>query len=55
LEKQDRYQQMLMAMINDQWSWIKDQRHARVIDHHNAIQSLRMAVGAKQIPQHTAS
>ncbi len=51
LGKQNRYQEMLMAMITDQWTWIKDQTHVRIIDHHNAIQSLKMAGEARQIAQ----
>lgn len=42
-EKHNRYRQMLTAMISDQWSWIKDRRHIRVIDSSNAVESVRMA------------
>ncbi len=49
--KQDRYQQMLAAMLDDQWNWIKNNDHIRVIDDNNAVQSLQMAVAAKEIAQ----
>jgi hypothetical protein len=52
--KQDLYQQMLTAMLSDQWSWIKDRTHIRVIDDHNAVASLKMAeeaTGAAQTTQ----
>ena len=48
-EKQNRYQEMLVAMIVDQWNWIKDHKHIRVIDDSNALQSLKMAEEATQI------
>jgi predicted dehydrogenase len=41
--KQELYQQMLTAMLSDQWTWIKDRTHIRVIDDDNAVQSLRIA------------
>jgi predicted dehydrogenase len=50
-EKQSRYQQMLTAMLTDQWSWIKNKDHIRIIDENNAIESLRMAEQAKKIAQ----
>jgi predicted dehydrogenase len=50
--KQELYQQMLTAMLADQWNWIKDRTHVRVIDDVNAIQSLRVAVEATAISQH---
>ena len=28
-DKQNRYQQMVSAMITDQWNWIKDHTHMR--------------------------
>ena len=50
-EKQCRYQKMLETMIRDQWDWIKDHKHIRVIDANNAVQSLKMAEEAKRIAQ----
>jgi hypothetical protein len=49
--KQALYQQLLTAMLSDQWSWIKDRTHIRVIDDHNAVQSLKMAEDATRIAQ----
>ena len=43
LGKQNLYQAMLTAMISDQWDWIKDHNHVRVIDDSNAVQSTKMA------------
>jgi predicted dehydrogenase len=50
-EKQHRYQQMLTAMLQDQWNWICDRNHKRIIDDDNAVESLGMAEQAKQIAQ----
>jgi predicted dehydrogenase len=50
-EKQNRYRQMLTAMLQDQWDWIKDHNHIRIIDDNNAIESLRMAEKATEIAQ----
>ncbi len=50
-EKQNRYQQMLMDMLQDQWSWIKNGNHIRIITEDNAIEALSMAEHAKQIAQ----
>jgi len=50
--KQELYQQMLTAMLADQWNWIKDRTHVRVIDDVNAVQSLRVAAEATAISQH---
>ncbi|MGD0767562.1 MAG: Gfo/Idh/MocA family oxidoreductase [Tepidisphaeraceae bacterium] len=46
-DKQNRYQQLLISMIKDQWNWILDNSVVRVIDDSNAIDSLRMAETAK--------
>jgi hypothetical protein len=35
-------------MLNDQWSWIRNKNHQRIIDASNAIQSLKMAEAASQ-------
>ena len=53
--KQELYQQMLTAMLADQWSWIKDRTHNRVITDDNAVQSLRIAEEATKIAAATAS
>jgi predicted dehydrogenase len=50
--KEELYRQMLTAMLSDQWTWIKDRTHIRVIDDDNAVQSLRMAADATKIAQH---
>jgi len=47
-DKQTRYQQMVSAMITDQWNWIKNHKHVRVIDETNAVQSLKIAEEAIQ-------
>ncbi len=41
--KQDRYEELLIAMITDQWDWIKDRKHIRIIDEAMRYESLRMA------------
>ncbi len=46
-DKQNRYQELLISMIKDQWSWIKDKTHQRVIDDTNAVESVRVAEIAK--------
>ena len=48
-EKQERYQQILTTMLQDQWDWIKDHEHVRVVDDINAVESTRMAEQATQI------
>ncbi len=50
--KQELYQQLLTAMITDQFNWIKDPGHVRVIDDTNAVESLRVAAEATAISQH---
>ncbi len=50
-EKQNRYSQLLIAMLADQWNWIKDRKHHRIIDGDNAIESLRMAEKATEMAQ----
>ena len=45
-DKNNRYEELLIAMITDQWAWIKDKNHNRVIDENNAVASLRMAENA---------
>jgi predicted dehydrogenase len=46
LHKEIRYQQLLMRMLADQWSWIKNNKHHRKIDETNGIASLQMALDA---------
>ena len=50
-EKQNRYGQLLMSMLTDQWNWIKDHNHKRVIDDSNAVESLKMAEQATKMAQ----
>lgn len=50
-DKQPRYTQLLTEMLSDQWNWIKDHTHLRVIDGSNAVESLRMAEQASKISQ----
>ena len=47
--KQDRYQELLVSMLADQWDWIKDRDHQRVIDDNNAVESLRIAEKATAV------
>ena len=35
-------------MITDQWNWIKNHKHVRIIDETNAVQSLKIAEQATQ-------
>ncbi len=42
-DKMDRYQQLLVSMLIDQWNWIKDPAHQRMMDENNAVGSLRLA------------
>ena len=49
--KQDRYQQVLTAMLCDQWTWIRNNEHIRIIDDNNAVESIRMAEHAREIAQ----
>ncbi|HET7000463.1 MAG TPA: Gfo/Idh/MocA family oxidoreductase [Puia sp.] len=49
--KQHLYADMLKDMISDQWKWIMDRRHVRVIDGENAVLSTRMAEEATEFSQ----
>jgi predicted dehydrogenase len=49
--KQNLYQQMLTDMITDQFNWIKDRNHLRVITSNNAVQSLKLAADAEMMAQ----
>lgn len=42
-DKMDRYKQLVISMITDQWAWIRDPSHKRIIDETNAVDSLRVA------------
>jgi predicted dehydrogenase len=50
-DKQNCYSQLLKNMLTDQWNWIKDPNHKRIIDGNNAVESLRMAEQATKIAQ----
>ncbi len=54
-DKQGRYQQLLIDMIKDQWNWILDRTHVRVINENNAVESLRMAEEATRISKSYAA
>ncbi len=41
--KMARYEQLVISMIKDQWNWIVNPAHVRVIDDTNAVESLRIA------------
>jgi predicted dehydrogenase len=47
--KEEQYRQMLADMLADQWSWIRNKKHIRIIDDYNAVESLRMAEAAQKI------
>jgi hypothetical protein len=47
-EKEKRYKEILTAMLIDQWHWIKNRNHNRVIGATNAVESVRMAEEASQ-------
>ena len=49
--KQNRYGQLLISMLTDQWNWIRDRNHKRVINDSNAVESLKMAEQAAKIAQ----
>lgn len=42
-DKMDRYEQLVISMLEDQWAWIRDPSHPRKIDDTNAVESLRIA------------
>lgn len=48
-EKQARYKQLIISMLDDQWAWIKDNHHKRTITGTNAVESLRIAENAKKM------
>lgn len=48
-DKQNRYADILRAMLLDQWAWIKNPEHKRIVDDTNAVESLRMAERATQL------
>lgn len=51
LNKQVRYHELLIHMLTDQWKWIQDKNHIRVIDASNAIHSLQTAEQAFNMSQ----
>lgn len=42
-DKMQRYEEIIIAMLTDQWAWIKDKKHKRLIADVNAVQSLKIA------------
>ena len=40
---------MLTNMLSDQWNWIRNKKHKRIIDDNNAVESLEMAEYARKI------
>ena len=42
-DKMERYDQLVTSMLTDQWAWIQDPSHSRVIDDTNAVDSVRIA------------
>jgi predicted dehydrogenase/succinate dehydrogenase flavin-adding protein (antitoxin of CptAB toxin-antitoxin module) len=48
-DKQNRYEQLLISMIQDQWRWILDNSAVRVTDDNNAVESLRIAETATKM------
>ena len=50
-DKSNRYTEILQLMLKDQWAWIKDRKHIRVIDDTNAVESLRIAEKAAVVAQ----
>ena len=49
--KMDRYEQLVMSMLKDQWDWIIDPLHERKITDGNAVESLRMAEEATSLSE----
>jgi len=47
--KQKTYEQLLINMLVDQWNWIKDHDHKRIIEDSNAVESLSLAEQATMI------
>lgn len=47
-DKMERYEQLVISMLKDQWAWIKDPSHTRLIDDKNAVESLRVAEEARK-------
>lgn len=42
-DKMARYEQLVVSMLEDQWAWIRDSSHKRLIDESNAVESVRIA------------
>lgn len=49
LGKQLLYQELLALMITDQYNWIHNHAHIRVVDDNNAVQSLKIADHANRM------
>lgn len=47
-DKMNRYQQLVVSMLTEQWNWILNANHKRVIDETNAVSSLRLAEAATE-------
>ncbi len=54
-EKPNRYIEILKLMLQDQWNWIEDRDHVRVVTDANAVDSLIMAVAATEMAQKYAA
>ncbi len=50
-DKQKRYEQLMVSMLTDQWKWMRDHNHERIIDGGNAVASLRLAEDATKMAQ----
>jgi len=50
-DKMLRYEQLVVPMLKDQWEWIKNPAHQRIIDSRNAVESLRIAEAATRIAE----
>lgn len=50
-DKQERYKEMLKRLLRDQWNWVIDPTHCRLITDANAVESLRMAEQATKFAE----
>jgi hypothetical protein len=51
-DKMERYEQLVIAMIRDQWEWIRDRAHIRIVEATHAVESLRIAEEATHKAEH---
>ena len=51
-EKQNRYELLLISMIQEQWNWILDNSIIRINDDTNAVESLRIAETATKMAKY---